>query len=170
MAWSYFLLNANLLSFNVGPSSPVGKLMSSGSTVHFWTTDALDMAALFALSIPACIPFKTAASGPLRISVTFVALLPIDLHHSTVSGVRAFVGISLLSLSTTTLNDKKQDRYFCLSPIRIQLEMQGKHSFIFSSIGIGATFSPPAVIMSSLILPVIYKSSSVLQIMVLNKT
>jgi hypothetical protein len=53
MAWSYFLLKANLLSLRVGPSSPVGKLTSKGRIVHFWTTDALDVALLFALSMPA---------------------------------------------------------------------------------------------------------------------
>ena len=153
MSDSYFLLKANLLSFRVGPSSPVGKLMSMGSTFHFWTTDALDTADLFATSIPVCNASITNESGPDKIPVTVVALLPIELHHSAASGVRASVGISFLSLSTSTLNVKKQDRYFLLSPIRITFDKHGRHSFIFSSIGMGATFSPPAVMISSLILP-----------------
>ena len=153
MSDSYFLLKANLLSFRVGPSSPVGKLMSMGSTFHFWTTDALDTADLFATSIPVCIASNTNESGPDKIPVTVVALLPIELHHSAASGVRTSVGISFLSLSTSTLNVKKQERYFLLSPIRITFDKHGRHSFIFSSIGMGATFSPPAVMISSLILP-----------------
>ena len=153
MSDSYFLLKANLLSFKVGPSSPVGKLMSMGSTFHFWTTDALDTADLFATSIPVCIASNTDESGPDKISVTVVALLPIELHHSAASGVRTSVGISFLSLSTSTLKVKKQERYFLWSPIRITLDKQERHSFIFSSIGMGATFSPPVVIINSLILP-----------------
>ena len=153
MACSYFLLNANRLSLRVGPSSPVGKLTSKGRIVHFWTNDALDMALLLALSMPACIAFRMLASGPDRISVTFVELLPTDRHHSMVSGVRSFVGISLLLLSTTTFKVKKQERNFRLSPIKMQLEMHGNISFIFSSTGIGATFSPPAVIINSFIRP-----------------
>lgn len=153
MSDSYFLLKANLLSFKVGPSSPVGKLMSMGSTFHFWITDALDTADLFAISIPVCIASNTDESGPDKISVTVVALLPIELHHSAASGVRTSVGISFLSLSTSTLKVKKQETYFLWSPIRITLDKQGRHSFIFSSIGMGATFSPPAVMINSLILP-----------------
>ena len=153
MSDSYFLLKANLLSFKVGPSSPVGKLMSMGNTFHFWTTDALDTADLFATSIPVCIASNTDESGPDKISVTVVALLPIELHHSAASGVRTSVGISFLSLSTSTLKVKKQERYFLWSPIRITLDKQERHSFIFSSIGMGATFSPPAVMINSLILP-----------------
>ena len=153
MALSYFLLKANLLSLRVGPSSPVGRLISRGKIVHFWTLEALEIATLLALSIPACMPFKTAASGPLKISVTLFALLPTERHHSIVSGRRSSVGMSLLLLSTTTLNVMKHERNFLLSPIKITFERQGSISLIVSSTGIGATFSPPAVMISSLIRP-----------------
>ena len=52
-----------------------------------------------------------------------------------------------------TLNVRNIVRNFFLSPIRIALEMQGSSFLTDSSMGTGATFSPPAVIKSSLIRP-----------------
>jgi hypothetical protein len=43
------------------------------------------------------------------------------------------------------------------SPISIIFEHAGHSSLKLSSIGTGATFSPPAVIINSFILPVIFK-------------
>jgi hypothetical protein len=62
---------------------------------------------------------------------------------------------------TLTLSVIKTVKYFFLSPITIQLLTRyGNSTFIASSIGIGAIFSPPAVITISFILPVIYKNPS----------
>ena len=51
-------------------------------------------------------------------------------------------------------------RNFFLSPMSWQFEMIGSSSFTTSSIGTGATFSPPAVMISS-----VYKRSIILQSM-----
>ena len=53
-----------------------------------------------------------------------------------------------------TLNVRKQERNLCLSPINTTLERQGRASFIAFSIGFGAMFSPPAVIINSFIRPI----------------
>ena len=93
-------------------------------------------------------------SGPDKMSVTFVALLPTDLHQSIAAGVKSFVGASLFLRSTITLNVRKHERNFRLSPIKMTFEMHGRHSLMASSTGIGATFSPPAVMSSSLMRPI----------------
>ena len=126
-------------------------LRSTGKTVHFCTHAALDIATLFALSIPSCIAFSTLLSGPDKISLTFVALLPIDLHQSIAKGSRLSVGF-LLS-STFTLNVKKQDKNFRLSPSKITFDRHGSSSLTAASMGTGAIFSAPAVIINSLIRP-----------------
>jgi hypothetical protein len=48
-----------------------------------------------------------------------------------------------------TLRVSKQDRNFFLSPINIALLRIGTSTFNWSSIGTGAMFSPPAVMISS---------------------
>ena len=50
-----------------------------------------------------------------------------------------------LTLSVTT-----QDRYFLLSPMSMTLLRKGTASLILSSIGTGAMFSPPDVMISSI--------------------
>ena len=50
-----------------------------------------------------------------------------------------------------TLSVRRMERNFLLSPMSIQLLMTGSSCLTFSSIGTGATFSPPAVIKSSAI-------------------
>ena len=51
--------------------------------------------------------------------------------------------------SLFTFSVMRTDKNFRLSPTTMQLLMQGSCSLIASSIGTGATFSPPAVIRSS---------------------
>lgn len=48
-----------------------------------------------------------------------------------------------------TFRVKKQERNFLLSPITIALLIIGTSSLIASSIGTGAIFSPPAVMINS---------------------
>lgn len=57
----------------------------------------------------------------------------------------------MLALWAYTFRVMSMDRNFLLSPINIQLDTQGRHSFTVSSIGTGAIFSPPAVMISSVI-------------------
>lgn len=56
-----------------------------------------------------------------------------------------------LAMWAYTFRVMSMDRNFLLSPINIQLDTQGRHSFTVSSIGTGAIFSPPAVMISSVI-------------------
>lgn len=57
----------------------------------------------------------------------------------------------MLALWGYTFRVMSMDRNFLLSPINIQLDTPGRHSFTVSSIGTGAIFSPPAVMISSVI-------------------
>ena len=57
------------------------------------------------------------------------------------------------SSSMLTLKVRKMHKNFLRSPIRIAFEMHGRYNLTESSIGTGATFSPPDVIRISLILP-----------------
>mmetsp|Transcript_49223 Transcript_49223/g.107332 ORF Transcript_49223/g.107332 Transcript_49223/m.107332 type:complete len:263 (+) Transcript_49223:794-1582(+) len=50
----------------------------------------------------------------------------------------------------------KQVLYFFLSPIIMQFETAGQSFLMFSSMGTGATFSPPAVMINSLYRPVTF--------------
>uniref|UniRef100_A0A0K2V695 Uncharacterized protein n=1 Tax=Lepeophtheirus salmonis TaxID=72036 RepID=A0A0K2V695_LEPSM len=59
-----------------------------------------------------------------------------------------------------TLSVRRQDKNFFLSPITIALLRRGISILIISSIKTGGTFSPPAVIISSLIRPVTLKYPS----------
>ena len=87
-----------------------------------------------------------------NISLTVVALLPIDLHQSMACDVKLSEG-NPESSSMLTLKVRKMLKNFLLSPIRIAFDMHGKYCLTKSSIGTGATFSPPDVIRISLILP-----------------
>jgi hypothetical protein len=70
--------------------------------------------------------------------------------------VRILLGIPLAG-SVSTLNVIKAHKNFWFSPITIIFEHGKQISLKLSSIINGAIFSPPAVIISSLILPVISK-------------
>ena len=86
------------------------------------------------------------------ISLTFVALLPIDLHQLMACEVKLSEG-NPESSSMLTLKVRKMLKNFLLSPIRIAFEIHGRYCLTKSSIGTGATFSPPDVMRISLILP-----------------
>ena len=73
------------------------------------------------------------------------------------SGAKSFV-IRPVALDTVTLKVNSADKYLSPSPTTTQLLTKEHASLIESSIGKGATFSPPDVIISSLILP--YKARS----------
>ena len=90
-------------------------------------------------------------AGSEMASSTVLALLPISLHQSTAAEASLLVG-SRVSASTSTLRVRRQLRNFLLSPMSMALLRQGSSSMMPSSISTGGTFSPPAVMMSSLIL------------------
>ena len=126
-------------------------LTSLGKMVQRWTLAALETAFLLALSIPICIAAMIFASGPDKISSIVETLRPAtDSHHSLAPAVRLLVG---LSLSISTLKVRKTERNFCRSPMRMALAMHGNSVLMFSSIGTGATFSPPAVMINSFFRP-----------------
>ena len=149
----YLRENSNRFSFNVGPSSPVGMLKSRGSNTHFWTFAALEIASSFAKVMPLLIAAVILGSFPFMTSLTLVASLPCNRHHASEDGAKSSVGIILLSESKMTLNVKKADKNFFLSPTTTTFDRHGNLSLIAFSIGTGAMFSPPAVIINSLILP-----------------
>ena len=76
------------------------------------------------------------------------------LKNDLASLVRIFNGAPPFARSTSDLNVIKAPRYLCYSPITIILLIGGQNSLTQSSILTGATFSPPAVIINSFILPV----------------
>ena len=86
-------------------------------------------------------------------SLKLTELLPTDTHQDIAAAVRLSEEIRSLVSSKTTLNVSKQDMNFRFSPIKTTFEIQGNASLIAFSIGIGAMFSPPAVMINSLILP-----------------
>ena len=92
------------------------------------------------------------------------------MHHPSVIAIEKkqsqlrLTGLPKLKLTFSVTSTTKN---FCLSPTSIQLlTILGSSALILSSIGTGATFSPPAVIISSFSRPVIYKypSASILAI------
>ena len=86
-------------------------------------------------------------------SLKLTELLPTDTHQDIAAAVRLSEGLRPLVSSKTTLNVSRQDTNFRFSPIKITFEIQGNASLMAFSIGIGAMFSPPAVMINSLILP-----------------
>jgi len=101
---------------------------------------------------------RTAES--LHASSEFFTFDPMfDFMNSIVSGVSSVVGSAEGPL-ITVLRVMKQDKNCLSSPMTIIYEAMGQSSWNLYSIGSGATFSPPAVMISSLILPVITKKPS----------
>jgi len=76
------------------------------------------------------------------------------LKNAYASAVRVLLGSPVI-ISTSTLNVIKQAMKRYISPTTIMLEQGGQTALKLSSMGTGAMFSPPAPIISSLILPVI---------------
>lgn len=60
-----------------------------------------------------------------------------------------FDSIDSTCSETPTFSVMSMERNFLLSPIKIQLDTQGRHSLTLSSIRTGGMFSPPAVIINS---------------------
>jgi len=85
-------------------------------------------------------------------SLVLVAVDLSDLSISSASGKS--LSEILKSLSTSCLKVNKTIRYFLWSPITTALARNFIYDLISSSRSTGATFSPPPVIISSLILPV----------------
>ncbi len=74
-------------------------------------------------------------------------------HGESIINYPTYLVGTSVALSTSVLKVRKQERNFLLSPMRMTLEMQGSSLLMASSMGTGATFSPPAVISSSLMRP-----------------
>ena len=127
ISFLYLSLKECLFNFNVGPNSPPFMLISFGRMTHFFICAARDTAFVFASSMPFWIaalidpPF----SDSPNISDTLVKVLPTDWHHKMASFVRLSVGKSV-SLSISTLKVRKMLRNFCLSPIKIALDIHGR--------------------------------------------
>lgn len=140
-----------LFSFIVGVNSPPSIEKSPFRIVHFYTCYAFDIDFSLAFFIPASIAFLTFSQ--LRAYSTVVAVDPIDLKYAITSGAK--IGFKVPSFSASCLSVNMAVRYFYISPIAMQLLTNGNSALIWFSIRTGATFSPPAVTISSFILPVI---------------
>ena len=79
---------------------------SLGSSDHFCILAARDVDRALALSIPACMALRTAASGWSRMSLTEVAELPTDRHHSK-AGADSVLRGSVVSGSITVYTAKQ---------------------------------------------------------------
>jgi len=79
------------------------------------------------------------------------------LKKSVTSFIKTFEGVPVF-MSTSTLKVISADMNLLYSPTIMMFEQAGQYFLKASSIGTGATFSPPAPIIISLILPVIFSS------------
>ena len=141
--WNVALITF-LLSFIVGVTSPESTVNSKGRIVYFCTLWALEIAFLLAFSKPFFIISLT--FGQLIASLIVLAEDPFFLRISTTS--------SLSSSGVLVLRQRRTVRYLRLSPITTAMETIGRAAVISFSINTGGMFSPPAVIISSLSLPV----------------
>ena len=99
-------------------------------------------------------------TGTSLSSTAILCSSKIDLHHSFTELSNFSVG-KFVSGLTSTFRVNKHERYFLLSPIiTAWLTTLERRSLMSDSIGIGAMFFPPSVMMISLILPVIFKKPS----------
>mmetsp|Transcript_17424 Transcript_17424/g.20240 ORF Transcript_17424/g.20240 Transcript_17424/m.20240 type:complete len:200 (+) Transcript_17424:8-607(+) len=157
----FFSRTTLLFSFRVGVSSSPSKLKSVGSTLNFLICWALEIEfSLFSsiFDFRYLITFSFfAASSVVETSVT----PKLSLRKFLTVIVRLLVGVFIpVVMSTSTLKVISAERYFLSSPITITLLIIGQMFLRESSISTGATFSPPAVMISSLILPVILTNPS----------
>ena len=91
----------------------------------------------------------------MHASSDVVTLTPaLSLKNYITSGISLFVGMPVFKSVSTLKVIKAAINLFC-SPNNIILEQAGHSNLKFSSIGTGAIFSPPAVIINSLMRPVI---------------
>ena len=81
-----------------------------------------------------------------------LAFDPMLSHQAIVAGANSGNG-SCVAESISVLRVSRTLRNFRLSPISIALATHGKYFLMLSSIGMGAMFSPPAVIKISFALP-----------------
>ncbi|KNC21179.1 hypothetical protein FF38_00061 [Lucilia cuprina] len=125
---AYCLLTTLRFTFKVGPNSPVGMEKSCGKIVNFCTFWALEMECLLARLMASSMALYTLGQGP---------------------------AFKTSCINIFTLRDINTVKYLRCSPIRKALEM-ASHSFLIKfSMCTGGIFSPPAVIIISLDLPVI---------------
>ena len=145
-----------LLSFMVGVSSPPGMLKSFEIKANFLMWAALDTKPLFVAFTHFWMHSRT--FGSLHASSEVLTDTPAFCYKNAIaSGVKFVDGIPV-AMSTSTLKVMRADINLFCSPTIMILEQAG-HSFLNpSSIGTGATFSPPAPIISSLIRPVILRN------------
>mmetsp|Transcript_17801 Transcript_17801/g.43578 ORF Transcript_17801/g.43578 Transcript_17801/m.43578 type:complete len:236 (+) Transcript_17801:1322-2029(+) len=147
----YILATTERFNFSVLVSSPVSTEKSLGKIVNFWMLDERDglispllLVASIALQISSMYPLDSTAWEILVIpSTKFEAVK----SNSSPPGSNPVESCDL-SVIKHTLN-------FFLSPNIMMLDTSSHSFFTLSSIGTGATFSPPAPIMISLYRPVI---------------
>mmetsp|Transcript_10722 Transcript_10722/g.39724 ORF Transcript_10722/g.39724 Transcript_10722/m.39724 type:complete len:256 (+) Transcript_10722:159-926(+) len=144
----YFSVTTFLLSFCVLVSSLPGTEKSQSRMVNFWIFCALLVASLLYVSIAVWMVFSHTGSFFACDTVVDAALTSVELPNNTSVNPPSVSGsCSCRSVTRHELNLR-------LSPIIITLEMPGRRDFSLSSIGTGAMFSPPAVMISSLMRPV----------------
>mmetsp|Transcript_24953 Transcript_24953/g.71690 ORF Transcript_24953/g.71690 Transcript_24953/m.71690 type:complete len:203 (+) Transcript_24953:232-840(+) len=150
----YFLATTSRLSFCVAVSSPPGTESSVSRTTNFCTFCARDAAAALARSMPSWTALATLGSA--LASATVVAEEPIACIASKQVASSLSVGCGPTSVgSITTRSVSRHERNLRLSPMSTALLTIGHCSLTWSSTRTGGTFSPPAVMMSSLMRPVI---------------
>lgn len=145
ISWTTFLF-----SFRVGVNTPKSIVSSTGRIVCLWTLWALEIAFLLAYSSPRLIISLTLGQ---RIAYWMVfAFEPYFLRTSMTSSAS-----SLGLLGSFSFKQIRQLRYFLISPMTTTWDTMDNALTISFSIRTGGMFSPPAVTISSFILPVIYK-------------
>mmetsp|Transcript_28345 Transcript_28345/g.34526 ORF Transcript_28345/g.34526 Transcript_28345/m.34526 type:complete len:205 (+) Transcript_28345:239-853(+) len=151
MTWEYFSAVTLLFSLRVGVSSPPFSEKSVGRTAYF----AIFCAREVAFPLAVFMPFSKYAfhlSHSIA-SAVVVALEPISFDVARACPVSLSEGTP--SSSTSTRRQRRMVKNLRLSPIAIQFDKAGMAALNWSSINTGGMFSPPAVIMSSLMRPVI---------------
>jgi hypothetical protein len=146
----YFSAATDRLSFKVGVNSPPPTLKSVDKRAHLPTVWARDVALLFASTTP--LSKYSLHLGHTRASSDVEAVDPISMDVSRDVLVSLFEGTP--SSSTSTFKQRTTLKNLRLSPMTMQLPTAGMASFNCSSMRTGGTFSPPAVMMISLIRPV----------------
>mmetsp|Transcript_42352 Transcript_42352/g.83187 ORF Transcript_42352/g.83187 Transcript_42352/m.83187 type:complete len:216 (+) Transcript_42352:795-1442(+) len=146
----YFSATTDRLSFRVAVKSPPRTEKSLLSTLKYCTFCAL--LTHFPLLLYFVIPSWIAS----RTSCLFIASVTEILPKVSFAAPSSSSLCPPVSLSSTDLSVTSATLNFFLSPTIITFDMNGQLALMVSSMGMGAMFSPPAVMISSLIRPVMY--------------
>mmetsp|Transcript_2433 Transcript_2433/g.5540 ORF Transcript_2433/g.5540 Transcript_2433/m.5540 type:complete len:375 (-) Transcript_2433:2658-3782(-) len=150
---SWYLLSTTFrLSFKVGVSSVPWTEKSIGKISNFWI-----LLALLGQTNEFLLVSAIACSITLRYSALAAACgMVLTSGMTEAAGPTSSSDPGSSPVAPTVFNVTRQVLYFFLSPTIMQLEIAGQSFLMFSSIGTGATFSPPAVMINSLYRPVTF--------------